>query len=78
MNNPEIDNYCDNEVDMWKRKYEEERAIVDRIWKILGNPTYEQLGGKSIYELVEELKARAENAEYVYLVKSRAIKILEN
>ena len=38
-----------------------ERVIVSRIWTQLGSPTYEQLKGRSIYDLIEELKTdRAE------------------
>ena len=36
-----------------------ERAIVSRIWTQLGSPTYEQLRGRSIYDLISELKANA-------------------
>ena len=30
-----------------------ESSIVDRIWKLFGPPTYEQLAGQSIYDLVQ-------------------------
>ena len=33
------------------------RAIVSKIWVQLGSPTYEQLKGRSIYDLIDELKA---------------------
>ena len=33
------------------------RAIVSKIWIQLGSPTYEQLKGQSIYDLIDELKA---------------------
>lgn len=33
------------------------RAIVSKIWTQLGSPTYEQLKGRSIYHLIDELKA---------------------
>ena len=36
-----------------------ERDIVSRIWTQLGSPTYEQLRGRSIYDLISELKANA-------------------
>jgi len=49
-------NNIQSAVDYWKERYEEERAIVDKIWAILGNPTYKELKGKSIYELIEDLK----------------------
>lgn len=32
----------------------EEKAIVSRIWAIYGNPCYESLAGKSIYDLIEK------------------------
>jgi hypothetical protein len=32
----------------------DETAIVDRIWKLLGSPTYEELAGRSIYDLIKE------------------------
>ncbi len=40
-----------------RERFEEEHAIVDRIWKQLGFPTYEQLNGRSIYDLIDELKS---------------------
>ena len=33
------------------------RAIVSKIWVQLGSPTYEQLKGRSIYDLIDEMKA---------------------
>ncbi len=45
-----------NEPD-WKAKFTEEERIVSRIWEQLGNPTYEQLAGRSIFDLIDELKA---------------------
>lgn len=35
-----------------------EREIVSRIWAQLGNPSYEELGGRSIYDLISELQSR--------------------
>lgn len=32
-------------------------AIVDRIWDIFGRPSYDELAGRSIYDLVTEVKA---------------------
>lgn len=43
-----------------ERNLEEEKAIVDRIWKILGSPTFDELHGRSIYDLIEELKVKAQ------------------
>jgi hypothetical protein len=34
-----------------------ERAIVSRIWVQLGSPAYAQLKGRSIYDLIDEMKA---------------------
>lgn len=34
--------------------YDEERNIVNRIWSMFGNPAYEFLDGKSIYDLVQD------------------------
>ena len=47
----------------------DERAIVSRIWTQLGSPTYEQLKGRSIYDLISELKAElaAERARLDWL-----------
>ena len=36
---------------------DEEKRIVDRVWKALGIETYEQAGGKSIDEIVSGMKA---------------------
>lgn len=45
-----------------------ERAIVSRIWTQLGSPTHEQLKGRSIYDLIDEM--RAELAEQQWLKES--------
>jgi hypothetical protein len=46
-----------------------ERAIVSRIWVQLGSPTYAQLKGRSIYCLIDEIKAElaAERARLDWL-----------
>lgn len=41
----------------YRRKYEEEYAIVDRVWGALGHPRYEDLNGKTIDTLVADLRA---------------------
>ena len=41
----------------------EQTAIVSRIWTMLGGHSYEELAGRSIYDLIEELQARARAAE---------------
>ena len=40
-----------------KDELENERAIVSRIWFQLGSPTYAQLKGRSIYDMIDEMKA---------------------
>jgi hypothetical protein len=37
----------------------EEVAIVNRIWAQLGSPTFDDLKGRSIYDLIDELKQKA-------------------
>ena len=37
-----------------KLSRDEEKAIVNRIWGMFGNPAYEFLDGKSIYDLVQD------------------------
>ena len=46
------------------------RDIVSKIWVQLGSPTYEQLKGRSIYDLIYELKAElaAERARLDWLM----------
>ncbi len=50
----------------WKAMYEAERAVVDRCWKALGIETYEQTGGKAIWEIVAERcsEARGRSGPY--------------
>ena len=40
-----------------EREVAAERAIVSRIWVKLGSPTYKQLKGRSIYDLIDEMRA---------------------
>ena len=37
--------------------FEAEKAIVNRIWDQLGRPSYEELNGRSIYDLIDALRA---------------------
>ena len=37
-------------------------TIVSRIWSMLGTPTYEQLAGRSIYDMIAEVQASAAEA----------------
>ena len=51
-----------DELDRWKRKYEEEFDIVNRVWHALGRSKYEDARGMAIDELVAELKAKVDAA----------------
>ncbi len=56
------------ERDTFKCDFDEEVKIVNRIWALLGSPSYEELKGRSIYDLIDTLKrerdeARAAHAE---------------
>lgn len=50
--------------------WDEEKRIVDRVWKALGVSTYEQAGGKSIDEIVALLRTVAK--AFVIEMESRA------
>lgn len=43
--------------------YDQEFAIVARIWTLYGNPSYDDLKGRSIFDLVKESIDRAQSAE---------------
>lgn len=40
----------------------EQHDIVSRIWKHLGSPSYEDLGGRSIYDMIDEIIAARDAA----------------
>lgn len=40
------------------RDYEHEKQIVSNIWTLLGNPSYESLKGRTIYDLIAEKDMR--------------------
>lgn len=50
-------------ADRAEERYQEEHAIVDRVWEALGIDTYEGAGGKAIDELVAELKEKSQLPE---------------
>jgi hypothetical protein len=52
------------ERDALKDELRSEQAIVTRIWEQLGNPSYASLKGRSIYDLIDALKAYAERWQY--------------
>ena len=56
----EQDNSAINEIEL-----RVSRAIVSRIWVQLGSPTYEQLKGRSIYDLIDELKAERARLDWI-------------
>lgn len=51
-----------DECDLLRRRWREEEQIVDRVWKALGFACYQDCGGKTIWELVAELKAELDSA----------------
>jgi hypothetical protein len=51
------------EIERLDDAYRAEYAIVDRIWGMFGRPSYEQLAGRSIYDLIQSALDRAEKAE---------------
>lgn len=62
----------EEEVDWLITAYKEEKAIVTRIWEILGNPSYEELNGRSIYDLISEIQKEAKMAnDALYLACQR-------
>lgn len=50
------------EIAAQQERYNEEVAIVNRIWAIFGTPSYEELQGKMIYDLVQA--AQNESQKY--------------
>ncbi len=51
-------------IDRLQGELEFEKDIVSRIWNILGAPSYKDLAGRAIYDLVLELKAQAESLRH--------------
>jgi hypothetical protein len=48
-----------------EQERDEQAAIVSRIWAMFGNPSYEELAGRSIYDLIEALQARPQAGQAV-------------
>ena len=44
----------DAEISSLKNLYEEEKQIVTRIWEFLGSPSFEELKGRTLYDLINE------------------------
>lgn len=59
------------------RRYHEEFAVVDRVWRALGVTSYAQAGGKEIHEIVLDLKQQlaAKDAEIELLTTTNAQEI---
>jgi hypothetical protein len=51
-------------------------STIRRIWSQLGNPSYEELGGRSIFDLIDELKAAAAPTRAGALDAAGAINLL--
>jgi flagellar motility protein MotE (MotC chaperone) len=49
----------------YKGRFEEEYKIVDRCWKALGIETFEQASGKSITEIITDLRTQLQASEPV-------------
>jgi hypothetical protein len=43
-----------------EQQRDQEAAIVSRIWEQLGNPSYESLNGRSIYDLIDDLLGKTQ------------------
>lgn len=55
----------EDELQRYKRKYEEEVEIVNRCWTALGISSYSGANGLSIYEHIAALKAKVDSQLYV-------------
>ena len=47
---------AERERDVAHKELAEETKIVDRIWDMFGRPTYKELAGRSIYDLISGLQ----------------------
>lgn len=61
------------ERDDWKCRYDEEYAIVDRIWQQLGMRTFAQTKGRSIYDLIEVLQTQVQQAQAALFAIRQAV-----
>jgi hypothetical protein len=44
----------DAEISSLKNLYEEEKQIVARIWEFLGSPSFEELKGRTLYDIIRK------------------------
>jgi hypothetical protein len=51
---PSTEDFQSEHIKVLESQLAEEKAIVTRIWEMFGNPAYEFLDGKSIYDLVQD------------------------
>lgn len=64
---PEQERQLDDEreIEHLKNLNADAHAVIAKIWGILGNPTYEQLEGRTIYDLVETAVKDAERYRFL-------------
>src|SRR5690349_4458951 len=55
----------ERDIDHLQQLNKDAHAVIDRIWDIFGRPSYEELAGRSIYDLVEA--AQNDALRYRYL-----------
>lgn len=55
----------ERDIDHLRQLNKDAHAIIDRIWDVFGRPSYEDLAGRTIYDLVEA--AAKDAARYQYL-----------
>lgn len=56
----------------WRRRYEDEYAIVDRCWKALGITTYQDAEGRAIHEIIADyIEAHAKKCDEVAVLQAR-------
>lgn len=53
----------EQEIKALRHALAEETAIVDRIWDLFGRPSYAELKGRTIYDLITEVQGHARKLE---------------
>lgn len=72
----------DDEIEHLKSLNKDAHAIIDKIWAIFGTPTYEELAGRTIYDMVQacvdrERETAAVNEKAVGIIYDRNAHIEE-
>lgn len=69
--------YLTDQLAQVTRRYDEEFANVDRVWRALGVTSYAQAGGKELHEIVLDLKRQlaAKDAEIELLTTTHSQEI---